>query len=170
MAEEIRILRCDMCRTLEEIPDYQGDPKYDHVLEALIQRKHTEPSGQTHIGQLMKVEKQHWESPSTRREILRQLKAKAGGGSTGFEPEFYNQRDTFREDAMACWKKHFRNPDCNEYDAEKMRLIPDTSAERKEAGMGKYELAAGDYVTLCRFCPVHTKVMEDRRWKAGLYK
>lgn len=162
MAEHLRILRCDQCRTLEEIPDFEGNPDDDHVLATLIDRRHTEHSGTTHLGQLMRVEKKHWESPSTRKEILRQLKEQHGGGNTGFDPEFYEARDTFKEDAATCFKKHNRNPNCGDYESDKMRLVPDTKHERKEAGMGRYQSAKDVY--LCHFCPVQALV-NNSRWE-----
>lgn len=163
MAEHIRILRCDQCRTLEELPDYEGDPSRDYVLDALIHRKHTEESGLTHIGQLMRAEKKHWESPSTRKEILRQLAQE----TTGFDPEIYAQQETFKADAMDCWKQHNRNPDCPDYKTTAKRLTPGTAQERKEAGLPKYRPEKDVY--LCDWCPVKSKVQEKVFKQRGLY-
>lgn len=166
MAEYLRILRCDNCRTLEELPDYEGDPQNDQVLEALILRRHTEPSGTTHVGQLMRVEKKHWDSPTTRKEILREL----GKQTTGLDPEAYAAADAFKEDAMACWKRHNRNPECPDYKSPEKRLLPNTAEERKEAGLPKYETAPKNYVYLCDWCPAKSVVQEKVFGKAGLYK
>lgn len=163
MAEEIRILRCDQCRTLEELPDYQGDPNRDHVLDALIRQKHTEGSGLTHLGQLMKVDKQHWDSPATRKEILRQLSVK----TTGFDPETYKADEGFRADAMACWRKHLRVVECSDYKSTEKRLTPNTAKERKEAGLPKYR--AEQDVYLCDFCPAKSVVQHKVFKKRGLY-
>lgn len=164
MAEEIRILRCDQCRTLEELPDYEGDPNRDHVLKALIAKKHTEESGLTHVGQLMKVERKHWESPSTRKEILRQL----GKETTGLDPEFYEAQDVFKSEAMDCWRKHNRNPECSDYKSAEKRLTPGTAKERREAGLPKYRSEKDVY--LCDWCPVKSVVQEKHFSKLGLYE
>ena len=31
---------------------------------------------------------------------------------TGFDTDYYQARDTLKEDAMTCWKKHARTVDC----------------------------------------------------------
>lgn len=164
MPESIRILRCDRCHTLEELPDFQGDPSRDYVLEASIRSRHTEPSGLKHIGQLMKVEKKHWESPSVRKEILRQLAIK----TTGFDPEVYQADAGFRADAMECWKKHLRVPECSDYKVgTERRLTPNTAQERKELGLPKYH--SDRDVFLCDFCPAKSVVQEKVFKKRGLY-
>lgn len=164
MAEEIRILRCDACRTLEELPDYSGDPKYDYVLDALIRKKHTEESGQTHVGQLMKVEKKHWDSPSIRKEILKQL----GKETSGFDPEFYRAQEGFKADAMDCWKRHLRPAECGDYKTAPYRLTPNTAAERKEAGLPKYRSDRDIFV--CDWCVCKSTAQEAHFTKLGLYK
>lgn len=163
MAEHIRILRCDQCRTMEELPDYEGSPDRDYVLGALIAQRHTEQSGVTHVGQLMRVEKQHWESTSTRKEILRQLAME----TTGFDPEVYNADAGYRADAMDCWKKHLRVRECADYKIGEKRITPNTAAERKEAGLPKYTSEKDVY--LCDFCPAKSIVQEKVFKKRGLY-
>lgn len=164
MAELIRILRCDQCRTLEELPDYEGDPDHDYFLDAAIRHRHTEPSGLPHIGQLMRVERQHWQSTSTRKEILRQLSVE----TTGFDPEVYAADAGFRADAMDCWKKHLRVPECADYKLVDKRLTPNTAKERREAGLPKYRSEKDVY--LCDFCPAKSVVQEKVFNKRGLYK
>jgi hypothetical protein len=161
MAEHIRLLLCKTCGSLEELPDYEGDPSRDFLLEALVQ-KHPD-----HIAHpLMRVEKKFWDSPSTRDSII--AKIRENTGHTGFDPAFYNAKNTFQEDAHACWTKHLRNPGCNDYKTASKRLTPDTAVERKAAGLPKYRSPQDRY--LCEFCPVHTLVVQAAREKAGLYK
>lgn len=162
-AEQIRILRCDQCRTMEELPDFEGNPNEDHVLAALIRQRHTEESGLTHLGQLMKVDKASWDSPSVRKEILRQLAVK----TTGFDPETYKADAGFREDAMDCWKQHLRVPECADYKSPDKRLTPNTAKERKEAGLPKYRSEKD--VFLCDFCPAKSVVQQKVFKQRGLY-
>lgn len=164
MVEFIRILRCDQCKTLEELPDYEGDPKRDYVLDALIRRRHTEESGNRHLGQLMRVEKKHWDSPTVRKEILRQLAVK----TTGFDPEFYAADAGFRADAMDCWKQHLRVRECADYKSGEKRLTPNTARERRELGLPKYRSDTDVY--LCDFCPAKSIVQERVFKERGLYK
>jgi hypothetical protein len=161
MAEHVRLLLCKTCGSLEELPDYEGDPSRDFLLEALVQ-KHPD-----HIAHpLMRVEKKHWDSPSTRDSII--AKIRENTGHTGFDPAFYNAKNTFQEDAHECWKKHLRNPGCNDYKTASKRLTPDTAAERKAAGLPKYRSPQDRF--LCEFCVVHTLVVQSAREQAGMYK
>ncbi|MGW0626182.1 hypothetical protein [Streptomyces sp. NPDC002758] len=161
MSEHVRLLLCKTCGSLEELPDYEGDPSRDWLLEALV-KKHPD-----HIAHpMLRVEKKHWDSPSTRDTII--AKIRENTGHTGFDPAFYNAKNTFQEDAHACWAKHLRNPGCNDYKTASKRLTPDTAAERKAAGMPKYTSAQDRY--LCEFCPVHSLVVTAARRKAGMYK
>jgi hypothetical protein len=166
MAEIIRLLRCDDCYTVEPLPDYDGPPEHDALLSALIARSHTEPSGTTHRGKLLRIDKRHWDSPSVREAVIARIREESG--HTGLDPDFYASRDTFAEDALLCFQEHHRNPACNDYKSDHKRLTPDTQAERKELGMGEYRSKLNRY--LCEFCPVHSLVVEAARHKAGLYK
>lgn len=167
MAEPItRVLRCDECRSLEPLPDYDGPPEGDHLLNHLLQA-HRFPSGFEHTGLLFRVETKDWDSPSTRADIVREIQNQAG--YTGLDPDYYSVKATFEDDAMTCWGKHHRNPDCNDYKSDRKLLTPNTRAERKEAGLGKYNKEASPRY-LCEFCPVHSLVVTAARWKAGLYK
>jgi len=165
MAENIRLLRCDDCLTVEPLPDYEGPPEQDEVLAHLIETRHTERSGLTHKGLTYLVEKRFWDSPCAREAIVARIRE--ASGHTGLDPEFYTTRDTFTEDALACWAAHHRNPACNEYKSDRKKLTPATQQERKELGMGKFRSSLSRY--LCEFCPVHSLVVEAARRKAGLY-
>ncbi|MDX3260749.1 hypothetical protein PV336_16130 [Streptomyces sp. MI02-2A] len=164
MAEHVRLLQCLDCKTLEELPDYQGDPRGDHLLEVMVQG-HKFPSGTEHRGHLHRVEKKHWDSPTTRATIEAQIREKSG--HTGLDPNFYAAKNTFQEDAMSCWKAHQRNPGCSDYKTASKQLTPGTAAERKAAGLPKYRSAQDRF--LCEFCPVHSLVVQAARKKAGLY-
>uniref|UniRef100_A0AAU3I9Z9 Uncharacterized protein n=1 Tax=Streptomyces sp. NBC_01393 TaxID=2903851 RepID=A0AAU3I9Z9_9ACTN len=161
MSEHVRLLLCKTCGSLEDLPDYEGDPSRDYLLEALVQ-KHPD-----HVAHpLMRVEKKHWDIKSTRDSII--AKIRENTGHTGLDPAFYNAKSAFQEDAHTCWQKHLRNPGCNDYKTASKRLTPDTAAERKAAGLPKYRSAQDRY--LCEFCPVHSLVVQAAREKAGMYK
>lgn len=98
-------------------------------------------------------------------EAVRVLKEALAGGETGFGSEFYHVAETFKDDAMTCWTQHLRNPACSDYCSDSKRIEPDTAAERKEAGLGKYR----SNQFLCFHCPVHQLVLQAKRKKAGLY-
>lgn len=162
MAEFVRLLICMECKTTEQLPDYAGDPRGDEVLEYAI-HPHSHPSGEKHRGHLMRVEKKHWDSPSTRRAIENQIRESAG--HTGLDTEFYATKDTLHEDAMKCWSAHNRNPACGDYKSSKKRLSAGTDRERKKLGLAP--MPSKQF--LCDYCPVKSMVQQRVFEKAGLY-
>jgi hypothetical protein len=165
VTEHIRLLLCRDCKTIEPLPDYTGDPEHDSMLSYLVKPHRT--NGLEHIGMLARVEKSDWDNHPVQMEIAKKLVAQFGG-ETGLGSEFYNTRDTFREDAMTCFRQHHRNPDCNDYHSDAKRLTPGTAQARKEAGLGPYRSDQDRY--LCDFCPVHSMVEQkyyDDQFKKG---
>lgn len=167
---EMRVLWCLVCDTLEELPLFDGKPEDDHLLEILVQR-HVFPSGEPHKGHLFRVPQLQWEDAEIRKRIIEQVK---GGGSKGideFDAKFYDTKNTFKEDAMTCYSRHLRpKADCADYKTEKMMLLPDTKAERKDAGLPDPKKAPGPKNYLCDFCPVHSYYVTKARTELGMYK
>jgi len=163
MEEHIRVLLCHACKTLESMPDYKGNPDQDDVLTFMVSRHAQKHPTQMNSGQLMRVETKDWESPTTRSAIEQAIRESAG--HTGFDTDYYQARDTLKEDAMTCWKKHARTVDCGDYRSRKMLLQPDTKAERKAEGLPEYRSTT--YV--CDACPVHTLVVTAARKRGGMY-
>jgi len=162
----IRLLVCRNCKTIEELPDYNGDPATDTLLNILVS-KHQKPV--EHIGLIIKFPVKFWIVPKIQAEIVKQIK----GGSEGldaFQTNFYATKNQFAEDAMRCYSDHNRpKTDCGDYKSDKKLLKPDTSVERKEAGLDKPGLT-GPKVYLCDFCPYKSVVMGKYNTKMGLYK
>ena len=141
----VRVLQCLDCGTLEELPDFDGPAEYDNLLEMLVQRH------DNHAGKLFRVPESSWIRTDTRHRIIEQIR----GGSKGiaeFSDGYYDVADTFREDALKCYAKHLRPQEgCPEFRSDKKRLLPDTKAERKEAGLPIRPTGPTTY--LCDFCP-----------------
>jgi hypothetical protein len=164
---DIRLLFCNVCQSIEELPPFEGDPDEDHLLEILIE-KHQFPSGEPHKGHLMKLPQLQWETETVRKEIIKQIK---GGGSKGideFDPDFYATRSTFQEDALKCYNAHLRPQDgCPDYQSPSKRLLPNTKADRKELGLVDPAKAPGPKNYLCQFCPVHSVIQSNLRALRG---
>ncbi|MFE9412388.1 hypothetical protein ACFYN0_26870 [Streptomyces sp. NPDC006704] len=108
----------------------------------------------------MTISKTHWDNPEYRAEIVKKInQSMEGGGAEGLGAEFYTTKATFQDDAMSCWKKHGRTLDCGDFRTSKVQLTPGTNAERKAAGLPKYQSAKDRY--LCDFCPVMNRVRAD---------
>jgi hypothetical protein len=167
---DMRVLWCLVCDTLEELPLFDGDPEQDGHLAYLLQN-HQFPSGEPHKGHLFRVPQLQWENTEIRRRIIEQFK---GGGSKGiaeFDETFYDVKDTFKEDAMTCFNKHLRPKGaCPDYKSEKMMLLPNTKAERKDAGLPDPKRAPGPKQYLCSFCPVDSFYAHKARTELGLDK
>jgi len=167
---ELRVLFCLVCDTREELPAYDGPVENDALLDILVSR-HVFPSGEPHRGHLFRIPQLQWENDTTRRSIVEQIK---GGGSAGideFDREFYASKNTFREDAMACFNQHLRPSNgCEDFNSEKKVLLPDTKAERKSMGMAAPSKAPGPKNHLCDFCPVKSVVDQKKRELRGDYR
>jgi hypothetical protein len=155
--EQVRLLICRDCKTIEPLPDYSGDVEHDYLLDYLVKQHRTNEV--EHIGMLARVASSDWNNPAAQAEISKRL-VKDFGGETGLGSDFYNTRDTLREDAMSCWGQHLRTPDCNDYKSDAKRLTPGTAQARKEAGMPAFRTKDDRY--LCEFCPVHSMVETKR--------
>mgnify|MGYP003334258628 FL=1 len=164
-----RLLYCMVCDTLEELPPYDGEPEFDHLL-AIACEQHVFPSGEPHKGRLFSpVSLRAWADRTTRKEMIEQIK---GGGSKGLaelDDKFYDSRSTFMEDAMTCYKAHNKPKDgCVDWQREDKLLIPNTIKERKAEGMGSYKDSPGPKTYLCNFCPVAIGVAQRKRTLMGM--
>jgi hypothetical protein len=103
----IRLLRCFVCETWEELPDYEGRSDQDYLLQIAVE-KHVFPSGDPHVGKLFKVPVKVWANPEERRAVLDQLGRGGSKGLDDLDPDkkFYETKMTFASDAMECWIKH----------------------------------------------------------------
>lgn len=162
----IRLLVCRNCKSIEELPDFDGDPRDDVLLNISVE-KHQQPDA--HVGLLFKFPVKYWAVPKVQEEIIKQIR----GGSEGldvFQKNFYATKMTFAEDAMTCYSEHLRpKGQCADYKSDKKLLKPQTSAERKDAGLSKYEQTGGPKVYLCDFCPVKSFNMKKFNEEKGLY-
>lgn len=165
---KIRILYCFNCKSIEELPDFEGNPDDDILLELLIERH--ESAGVKHAGSLFKIGAKIWSNEKYRNQIIEQMRDKVGGGLDNLDKGYYETRATFYEDAMSCYAKHNRPQDsCPDYGNENKRLIPKTAELRKEVGLVAPEKSVSTRVYLCDFCPVKSNVMTKQRKAAGMY-
>ena len=167
---KIRLLYCYNCKTIEELPDYEGHPDDDVLLQVLVE-KH-ESAGIPHTGFLSKIGVKLYSRPEVRKQVIENLRNRVGGGLADIDPDYYTTKATFGEDAMKCYNLHLRPAaGCPDYKSEKKRLIPKgTDDIRKELGLDSAAKSASTKVYLCDFCPAKTFVVEQNRKQAGLYK
>jgi hypothetical protein len=166
MADEyIRLLLCNVCNSIEELEDFSGPPEYDTLLINLLY-PHKFPSGDEHKGHLLRIEKKSWDNKTARREIIKQIR-EGSGGLKEQDSKFYETRDTFRDDALTCWKQHNRTTNCGDYKSESKRLVPDTRDDWKQAGIYRPKKTPWDRY-LCNFCPFESVVKQIEMKKRGM--
>ena len=147
----IRLLVCRTCKSIDELPPYDGPEGGDVLLEITVERH-----GENHIGTLYNVPALHWQS-KTMNAAIREQVTNGATGLDAFGTNFYATRMQFHEDAMTCFGQHNRpKGQCPDFRSEKKRLLPSTKAERKEVGLADPKNAPGPKVYLCDFCPVRT--------------
>jgi len=162
---KIRLLYCYQCKTIEELPDFEGRPEDDTILELTIEKHQS--AGIPHNGFLSKIGVKLWAQEKFRKEIIKNLRDRVGGGLADIDPDYYHTKATFHDDAMKCYNLHLRPTEgCYDYGHDKKKLVPKTQAERKELGLAP----SGSTIYLCDFCPVKTHVVTKQRQQAGLYK
>lgn len=185
MADEVRLLICRRCTTVEELPDYDGPADEDFLLQHVVARHQRCTPGGAEVGgqtpeealtadrALARVERKHWNVPATRQQILAQL----GVAATGFEQQFYDVRNTFQEDALKCYAKHGRPKDgCIDYKEPAYTvgnalLSEDERKAKTQSGLiVSRDKGAKKQVYLCDFCPAKSKVQEKVFKQRGLYK
>jgi len=158
---KLRLLLCHTDKSVTPLPWCGEDNQCQHpgCLEPLEYRlgDHID-----HRVSLADVEEDMWKDPRKRSEILKQAVeyTQGTGNAAGLGGDFYDVRDTFRDDAMTCWKKHNRTRDCGDWNTDRMRLYPDTRADRKELGL---DPKTRPTTFLCSYCPVNSIKMQRMR-------
>lgn len=161
----IRLYLCDDCKQIIPIPTI-GTPLYHH--DVLLHAVEEDHGWRGHRFAVITVDRTAWddEGPNGgRAKIVAQIKGAVAGGETGFGSAFYDVKETFKADALACWAAHRRTPDCTDYLDDSKRIQPGTNAARKAEGLERYR--SNQY--LCHHCPVHSLVTTDLRKRAGMY-
>ena len=170
----MRLLYCNACKTLDEIPDYDGQEEVDPLVEVVV-REHNMRDPMAHGGQrvnpmrLAVVDDLEWQFD--REKIIEQINR--SNKQVGFDPWVGEAHNTFREDAHKCWVQH-RQPDlgagkaCIDYWDESKRIGRPTAIGRQivkeNEGLGKTD------PHLCQWCPYYSGVVTEVRFKKGQYK
>jgi len=167
----LRLLRCFVCKTWEELPDHEGPAETDILLEVTLEN-HVFPSGEPHVGKMFKIPVSSWANVEHRKAILDDLAKGGSAGLDALDPDksFYDTKMQFAEDAMNCWRSRLSPKDgCGDYKSESKRILPKTSKERKELGLPAPKEAEGRKIYICNFCPIESVVQTRRHQILGLY-
>jgi hypothetical protein len=168
---KVLLLACFTCKSVEEIPYDDRFPNTDRpghdqnrnpFLHAVVDRH-----GPDHKGTLADADLVIWQHPDGKRQITEQFQ-KGSPGLDVFGTNFYDTKDNYSADAMRCYAEHNRpQGQCSDYKSEKKVLKPETSKDRREAGLDPSKMPK---MHLCDFCPVKSYNMKKFNESKGLYK
>lgn len=167
----MRLLVCKNCKSIEEVPSYEGpeggegSAEYDDSLRFFVDQHMTKGCKKDHWI-MYNLPTKYWIIPKVKESIEKQINEGAQGLDV-FGTNFYATKANFTADAMTCWIQHKQTKDCGDYKDEKKLIKPDTAKERLAAGMDKE--MTGPKVYLCDYCPVKSIVQEKAFKKKGLY-
>lgn len=163
------LIVCHPCKVIEEIPDYDpdnadNDPRIGHILEIHLRRH---PSFEDrHVlewAMLGFVPTRHWKDPEYRKDITKKILE--SNGQTGFDQDFYDVQNTMKADALECWNRHNQpayksntQPKCTDYLGHDKEIKPNTSRDRKKAGLPTYDETKVKKSFICEYCPYHQSV------------
>jgi hypothetical protein len=165
MAEErVRLLICADCKSIEELPAYDGPQEHDDTGNYRMAQHRYGSDGPYHPTTVGDVAKKDWDKPTVREAIVQKITTSLGGDE-GLGREYYDVKSNFQQDAIGCWKRHNRTTDCGDYMSEPKRLDPGTRRDRIEAGITPRRPST----FLCQFCPVQSVKMQLRRAAKGAY-
>ena len=170
----MRLLHCNVCHTVDEIPDYSGGDEVDPLVEKVVlEHNRRDPMG--HAGKhlttlpMRLAQVDDLEYAMGKDDVLKKLMEE--NVAAGFEPWVGEAHNTYLEDANKCWKQH-RQPKegspCIDYMSDSKRIGRPTPEGRhvlKEAP----KIGVTD-PHLCNWCPYHTVVMTEIRHRKGMYK
>ena len=167
---KIRILICKTCKSIQPLPNYEGPADYDETLIARVAEHQYPGPAPTHGHELElgRVSEASWEDPEKRQQMLAEISKNIGlGQGEGLGLELYDLQGNYKDDAMRCWRfKHGRTSNCEDYMADRMTILADSRAERKDLGLDPKTRA---HIKLCQFCPVHSVVQQRQRAAKGMY-
>lgn len=160
---------CHPCHSIDEIPNYDpdnagNDPRIDHIIATHLRRH---PSFEDRFilewCALAFAPTRHWKDPEYKKQITAKLLE--GMGKGGFDDEFYDTQNTFKADAMECYKRHNRpaydsttQSKCNDYLGHDKEIKPGTNEERRRAGLPSYDETKIKRSFICEYCPYHQSV------------
>lgn len=148
----LRLLLCMTCKSIEELPDYQGDAEHDVTLAHLVGRHRFADDREHEGGALLRVEQRHWSAKTTREAIVRQIR-QGSMGLNEIDADYYATTDTFKEDALRCFSAHRRPEDgCIDWETPERRIGTEKSNQR---------------VYLCHWCPVSSHYVDRKKQNAG---
>jgi hypothetical protein len=150
----LRVLFCDACGTLEELPYYDGKEEVDPYVEGIL-LKHNQRDPMAHGGVRLKaspiiiyvISKEEW--ATKRHNVIANINERNKRvGMTTWVDESFN---TYQEDALRCFREHHRPQEGCIDNWDDSKRIGRPTDEGKQAVKENYKLGKSD-PHLCQFC------------------
>jgi hypothetical protein len=165
-----RLLKCMKCRTIDEVPDYEGpeggkgSAEFDIGLKFFTDQ-HVNKGCTREDFATYEYPTRFWVIPKIKEGIMAQINEGAQGLDV-FGTNAYAMKENFSADAMTCWMtEHNQTLDCGDYKSDKKQLTAGTDRER--ISLGLEPLNKGPKVYLCDYCPMKSKVQGKYFKKKG---
>lgn len=171
LGPQLRLLQCWECKTVEELPDYEGAPENDVTLH-YVDEKHGGRTHNPHHRTLHRVEQRVWDDRAAKKQIVAQM----WEAEKGFKPSYYDIKNTLQEDAAKCHVRHQRQVPCIDWKDSSKRLTAPTAGARQQLarelprsfGGDRDRIAKGAPTQfLCDYCPVAVAVEHAKRKARG---
>ena len=169
----MRVLKCIRCRSIEEVPGYEGPEggentaEYDLTMKFFTDQHVSKGCKRDDLVQYT-LPVRFWMIPKVKEGIIEQLK-EGSKGLDVFGTNYYETKENLSADAMNCWMREHNQPqDCLDYKSDKKQLKAGTDKER--IALGLPVLNNGPKVYLCDYCPVKSIVQKKAFRKKGLDK
>jgi len=172
--ERIRLLVCNRCQTIEELPMHdRDDPDNDVLLLGLLERHNHQTmtlGGEHPDARLLDVETKHWHNEGHRREIIERIRKEEG--HTGLDDKFYATRNTFREEASRCFEKHNRptaEDGCIDFRDKSKRVTNSLQQQDEISELTRAQqesmksLRRNTRMYICYYCPYFTNLLSKKR-------
>jgi hypothetical protein len=170
---QVRVLQCFDCKSVEVIPDYPPLANPDHDVHLhYADEPHGGHTETPHTRALHRVPSVVWDDLKMRRGVVKDMWAT----TSGFKPEYYDVKDTFKDDAAKCFTAHQRHVPCLDYMDSSKRIQPPTRSAREPLAKDMPRSFGGDRDAiamggpthyLCFFCPVQATVEHAQRKARG---
>lgn len=148
-----RLLVCQSCGVMYKMRPFDGPAEYDMELIEIINRhlaQASDPRPESHISQIFRVDPDTADKLDVETAVKKELMKN--------EIWMRDFRDELKVEALKCYDRHNRNPNCSEY-------CDDSKTIGRKIGVPKEHRQY-----LCMYCPVQAKVTEAARWAKGMYK
>lgn len=165
-SKALRLIYCFHCKTLSKVEPYDGPHQYDvHLQRWIDEHLHGMSVEQHPGGRILRKDASQFdhsgsaagEGDAFEEQIMEEVRSELVAANV----EVYALRDSVKEDAVKCHRKHgqphWPTKPCADYKADSKSL-------------GRKDVPPEFRQFQCTYCPYEETVRVQKRWQAGQYK